>query len=160
MPSIGSTCHELRIHNPGGLLEKGEADPYPVDRRLQREAPGVSGALRRSTMDEQKRTRLKEAGWSVGDISDFLKLTPEEREYVELKLALARGLRVQREERGLTQAEVADRVGSSQSRVAKMELGDGSVSVDLLVRTLLKLGANRSDLADLLRQRRPKTRAV
>ena len=111
-------------------------------------------------MDELKRKRLKEADWSVGDISDFLKLTPEEREYVELKLALARGLRVRREERGLTQAEVAHRVGSSQSRVAKMELGDGSVSVDLLVRTLLKLGASRSDVADLLRRRRPKTRAV
>ncbi|MEX0833130.1 MAG: helix-turn-helix transcriptional regulator [Actinomycetota bacterium] len=111
-------------------------------------------------MDARKRKRLKKAGWTVGDVSDFLKLTPEEREYVELKLALSRGLRLQREERGLTQAEVADRVGSSQSRVAKMELGDGSVSVDLLVRTLLKLGANRSDVADLLRRRGPKTRAL
>lgn len=108
-------------------------------------------------MDAKKRKRLKEAGWSVGDASDFLKLTPEEREYLELKLALARGFRAQREEQGLTQVQVAQRVGSSQSRIAKMEVGDGSVSVDLLVRSLLKLGASRSDVADLLRRRRPKT---
>jgi hypothetical protein len=105
-------------------------------------------------MDAKKRTRLKEAGWSVGDVSSFLKLTPEEREYIELKLALSRGLRGKREALGLTQAEVANRVGSSQSRVAKMELGDGSVSVDLLVRSLLKLGVKRSDVAGLLRPRR------
>ena len=38
-------------------------------------------------------------------------------------------------------------VGSSQSRVAKMEAADASVSVDLLIRSLLKLGAARKDLA-------------
>lgn len=111
-------------------------------------------------MDAKKRKRLKDSGWSVGDASDFLELTPEEREYVELKLALARGLRVQREAQDLTQAEVAQRVGSSQSRVAKMEAGDPSVSVDLLVRSLLKLGASRSDVADLMRRRRSKIGAA
>jgi hypothetical protein len=49
-------------------------------------------------MDAKKRKRLEEAGWSVGDASDFLELTPEEGEYIELKLALATGLRVQRGE--------------------------------------------------------------
>ena len=111
-------------------------------------------------MDPKKRKRLKDAGWSVGDAADFLELTSEEREYVELKLALARGLRMQREAQGLTQGEVAQRVGSSQSRVAKMEAGDRSVSVDLLVRSLLKLGATRSEVANLMRRRGSRVGAV
>lgn len=111
-------------------------------------------------MDRKKRKRLKEAGWSVGDAADFLELAPEEREYVDLKLALARGLREKREEEGLTQVEVARQVGSSQSRVARMEAGDGSVSVDLLVRSLLKLGADRSDVAGLIRQNRAGRREI
>ena len=109
-------------------------------------------------MDRKKRERLKVAGWSVGDAADFLELAPEEREYVELKIALAWGLREKREEEGLTQAEVARQVGSSQSRVARMEAGDSSVTVDLLVRSLLKLGADRSDVAGLIRRKRTNRR--
>jgi transcriptional regulator with XRE-family HTH domain len=77
-----------------------------------------------------------------------------------LKLALAAGLRQERESRGLTQEELAKRVGSSQSRVAKMEAADASVSVDLIVRSLFKLGARRSDVAKWVRpKRRPKSTA-
>ena len=102
-------------------------------------------------MDTKKKNRLEAAGWKVGDTSDFLELTPEEQEFIEMKLALAEGLRHERETQGLTQAELAERVGSSQSRVAKMEAADSSVSVDLLVRSLFKLGARRSDVAKLMR---------
>ena len=104
-------------------------------------------------MDEKKRKRLEKAGWQVGDASTFLGLSPEEVEFVEIKLSLARGLRVRREEQGLTQEDVAREVGSSQSRVAKMEAADPSVSVDLLVRSLLKLGASRADVARLVRRK-------
>lgn len=102
-------------------------------------------------MDKRKRGRLERAGWRVGDVAEFLELSPAEAEYVELKLALAKGLRARREERGLTQQEVALGIGSSQSRVAKMEAADGSVTVDLLVRALLSLGASRADVARLVR---------
>jgi predicted XRE-type DNA-binding protein len=105
-------------------------------------------------MDEQKRKRLAKAGWKVGDAADFLELTPEEAEFVELKLALAEELREQREKQGLTQEDVAREVGSSQSRVAKMEAADPTVSVDLLVRSLLKLGASRVDLGRVVARRR------
>ncbi len=101
-------------------------------------------------MDARKRRRLEAAGWRVGGAVEFLELTPEEAEFVELKLALAEGLRREREALGLTQSEVAQRVGSSQSRVAKMESADPTVSVDLLVRSLFKLGARRPDLARLM----------
>jgi ribosome-binding protein aMBF1 (putative translation factor) len=105
-------------------------------------------------MDEQKKRRLENAGWRVGDAADFLELSPEEAEFVELKLALAQGVREQREKRGLTQEQLAREVGSSQSRVAKMEAADPSVSIDLLVRTLLKLGASRAEVGRVVARRR------
>jgi len=110
-------------------------------------------------MDAKRLKRLKDQGWAVGDAADFLELTPEEAEFVELKLALAAGLRDEREAQGLTQVEVARRVGSSQSRVAKMEAADPSVSLDLIVRALFQLGAKRSDVAKLMRSRRARRTA-
>jgi ribosome-binding protein aMBF1 (putative translation factor) len=110
--------------------------------------------MRLIAMDEQKRKRLEKAGWKVGEAADFLELSPEEAEFVELKLALADELREQREKRGLTQEDVAREVGSSQSRVAKMEAADPTVSVDLLVRSLLKLGASRADVGRVVARRR------
>ena len=111
-------------------------------------------------MDAKKRERLGASGWRVGDTAEFLGLSPEETEFIELKLALAEGLRDERESQGLTQADVAQRVGSSQSRVAKMEAADSTVSVDLIVRSLFKLGANRSDVARLMRRKRRTPGAV
>ena len=97
-------------------------------------------------MKTEKRKKLEAAGWKVGNVQEFLGLTPSEAEFVEIKLALARKLREFREKHHWTQAELAKRVGSSQSRVAKMEAADPTVSVDLLVRSLLAAGANRRDL--------------
>jgi DNA-binding XRE family transcriptional regulator len=105
-------------------------------------------------MNEKKRKRLEKTGWNVGDAAGFLELSAEEAEFVEFKLALARGLREERERKGLTQEELAREVGSSQSRVAKMEAADPSVSVDLIVRSLFKLGASRADVARVVRSRR------
>jgi len=89
---------------------------------------------------------LERAGWTVADADTFLELSADERRFIETKLALAAGLRQRREHLGLTQAAAARRLGSSQSRVAKMEAGDATVSIDLLVRTLLALGASRKEL--------------
>ncbi len=111
-------------------------------------------------MNKEKRRRLEGAGWKVGNAADFLDLSPAEAIFVELKLALAHGLLVRREEEGLTQHQVARRMGSSQSRVAKMEAADSSVSIDLLVRALLTLGATRAELARLVRADRPEVHAV
>ena len=98
-------------------------------------------------MDTKTRKKLEAAGWKTGDARDFLELTDAEAEFIEMKLALAQDLRARRLERHLNQTQVARIVGSSQSRVAKMEAADSSVSIDLLVRSLLKLGAAREDLA-------------
>jgi DNA-binding XRE family transcriptional regulator len=86
----------------------------------------------------------------VGDTADFLELSVEEAAFVELKLALADYLREIRARNGWTQAQVARRLESSQSRVAKMEAADASVSLDLLVKSLLTLGASRSEVGGVI----------
>jgi hypothetical protein len=105
-------------------------------------------------MKASKRARLAARGWAIGDAREFLGLSDDEAAFVELKLALADGLKQSRRKRGLTQAQLAARIASSQSRVAKMEAGDRTVSVDLLVRSLLALGATRRDLARLIHRER------
>ena len=104
-------------------------------------------------MDVKKRKRLEAAGWTVGDAVAFLKLTPEEAALVEMRLALSRSLRERRLEAGLTQTALARHLGSSQSRVAKLEAGDPSVSLELLIRGLLAVGASRKDVAHALARR-------
>ncbi len=106
-----------------------------------------------------KRRRLEAAGWRIGSADEFLGLSKEEAAFVEMKLALAEGVRRRRRARKLTQTQLARRVGSSQSRVAKMEAGDPSVSVDLMVKTLLAMGASRAEVARLISRRRGKRAA-
>lgn len=101
-------------------------------------------------MNAAKRKRLQAKGWKVGTAREFLNLSPEETSYVEVKLALSKNLQEYRKGKKLTQEEVARLLKSSQSRIAKMEAGDPSVSLDLLVRSLLALGASKKLLAQML----------
>jgi len=97
-------------------------------------------------MHSSKKKALEEAGWRVGSVDEFLGLDEVESQFVDIKLALARLLRTTRTRRRLTQLELAHKLGSSQSRVAKLEAGDPTVSVDLLVRSLLAAGARPSEV--------------
>lgn len=101
-------------------------------------------------MRDDKRKRLEAKGWKVGDTREFLGLSRAEDAYVELRVCLADGLRQMRVRSQLTQTDVAKAVRSSQSRVAKMEAGDPAVTIDLLIRSLLTLGASRKDLARMI----------
>ena len=98
-------------------------------------------------MNAVRRRPLERAGWAVGDAVEFLGLSAQEAALVEMKLALAQRSRAQRAGRRLSQAAVARLLGSSQSRVAKMEAGDTTVSIDLLVRSLLAIRATKRDIA-------------
>lgn len=98
-------------------------------------------------MDAVKRQRLEAADWRVGNAEDFLGLSPEEVAFIEMKLSLSKRLRELRLSQKLSQESLANRINSSQSRVAKMETSDPSVSLDLIVRTLLAMGATREDVA-------------
>lgn len=98
-------------------------------------------------MRANKRTKLEASGWKVGSVDEFLELTPEESAYIEMKMALSLSLKKQRLKNKMSQIELAKAVKSSQSRIAKMEAGDPTVSIDLLVKSLLALGASPKQLA-------------
>ncbi len=106
-------------------------------------------------MNRAKKQKLETKGWKIGTADEFLELTPEESTYIELKLKLARGLCACRKEKQLTQLQLAKLLNSSQSRVAKMETGDPSVSLDLLIKSLLALGGSPSDLAQIISEKKP-----
>ena len=101
-------------------------------------------------MDQAKRKRLESAGWKVGTTAEFLGLSDEEAAIVELRLGLASGVREERNRRSMTQAQLGRMLGSSQSRVAKMEAADPSVSIDLMIRSLLTMGATRKKVASYI----------
>ena len=97
-------------------------------------------------MHKLKKDKLRKMGWKVGTVTEFLDLTAEESAYIEMKLALSEKLRERRLHKKLTQAQLAEAIDSSQSRVAKMEACDPTVSIDLLIKSLLALGVTRKEL--------------
>ena len=101
-------------------------------------------------MKPEKKKHLQGKGWKVGSADEFLQLTPEEATLVELRLKLADAVKLLRKEKQLTQAQLATLLGSSQSRVAKMEAAAESVSLDLLIRSFLAMGATAKDLAEVI----------
>ncbi len=101
----------------------------------------------KSKMNERKKKILESKGYKVGTVEQFLSLRTEESEYIELKLALSEALAKRRKSNKLTQMQLAKMLKSSQSRVAKMENGDPSVSLDLLVKSLLAMGAKKENIA-------------
>lgn len=101
-------------------------------------------------MNHTKRKKLEAGGWKVGTAAEFLGLSEQEAMLVQIKLALADAVRTRRTKQGITQVALARRLGSSQSRVAKMEGADASVSMDLLVTALLGLGVTRQQLARIV----------
>lgn len=101
-------------------------------------------------MDARTQKRLEAGGWVVGDTQSFLGLSDAEMAYIDLCLALSAALRERRLARGLTQTQAAELLGSSQSRVAKMEASHPSVSADRLIRALFAFGVTLEELAMLI----------
>jgi hypothetical protein len=101
-------------------------------------------------MDKEKKARLEAQGWRIGSAEEFLGMSHEEAAYVELRLKLSDAVREFRQKKHLTQIQLAELLESSQSRIAKVESADPSVSLDLLIRSLLALGATHQDLAKVI----------
>src|SRR5262249_270219 len=97
--------------------------------------------------------RLVRDGWRVGSAAEFLDLTPEEAAFVETKLALSRSVRERRNAQNVSQSVLAKRLQSSQSRVAKIEAADATVSIDLVLRALFALGAKPKDVATAIQKK-------
>ena len=104
------------------------------------------------TVNKAKKAKLEKKGWKPGSADEFLGLSAEEAAYVEMKLALSEKLKEKRVRKKLTQAELARMTNSSQSRIAKMEAGDPTVSIDLLVKSLLALGVSKKELGRSISQ--------
>lgn len=98
-------------------------------------------------MKQAKRKKLEAKGWKVGSAADFLELSPEEEAFIEMKISLSRSLKELRQSKHMSQIALAKLIKSSQSRVAKMETGAASVSMDLIIKSMLALGASQKDLA-------------
>ncbi len=101
-------------------------------------------------MERTKRKRLEAAGWQIGSAADFLGLSYEESVYIELRMRLSDALKARRQAANLSQKAFAAAVGSSQSRVAKMEANDPSVALDLLIRALIALGVGLGELGRIM----------
>jgi DNA-binding transcriptional regulator YiaG len=101
-------------------------------------------------MKASKRAKLEASGWKVGSASEFLELSDAEEMLVTMKLALATNVKAMRQQKRMTQQELAKRIGSSQSRVAKMEIADRSVSMEFFVRSLAALGASRTQIGNIV----------
>jgi len=100
-------------------------------------------------MKQTKKELLESKGWKIGTVSNFLELTPEEIIFVEIKLALSKSLKSQRQ-KIMTQSELATKIGSSQPRIAKAENGDPSVSLELLIRAMLATGATPQTIGQII----------
>ncbi|ARV61084.1 transcriptional regulator [Nostocales cyanobacterium HT-58-2] len=100
-------------------------------------------------MDDAKRERLEAKGWKVGTVTEFLELSAEEATLIDIKLALSRSLK-ERRQKLMTQAELAAKLQSSQPRIAKAENGDASVSIELLVKAMLAIGATPEDIGQVI----------
>ncbi len=101
-------------------------------------------------MKNSKKKSLESTGWRVGDTREFLELSEAEMALVDVRVSLARDLRRRRKVKKISQATLARRVGSSQSRVAKMEAGDPSVTIDLLMKTLFSAGSTPAEIGQII----------
>src|SRR5690625_7460853 len=97
-------------------------------------------------MDKKRKQQLEEKGFRVGSAADFLELSPEEEAYIEIRLDISNMVKAQRVKRGWTQEQIARAIGSSQSRIAKLEGGNPGISIDLMFKALLRLGTSKKQI--------------
>jgi hypothetical protein len=95
-------------------------------------------------MKQSKRKALEAAGWKIGDAADFLEMSPEERQLLDARVALALAVRRQRIASNLSQAELGRKLKTSQPRVVKIEHAAPDVSLDQLVRAFAAAGGTFS----------------
>jgi len=98
-------------------------------------------------MERIKKKKLEDNGWKVGEIDEYLQLDKSDMAIIEMKVALAKAIVTKRKSIKESQTQMAKKIGSSQSRIAKIEHADPTVSIDLMIKSLLSLGATRKEIA-------------
>ncbi len=91
-------------------------------------------------MDTAKQRALQAAGWKIGDATDFLGMSNEERQLLNVRVELALAVRQQREIQRISQKELGAKLKTSQPRIAKIERAATDVSLDQLVRAFAAAG--------------------
>lgn len=162
MPMVGKSCHELRIvdvNNTWRIVYHQAEDAIvilEVFAKKTQQTPKkvidickirlISYYPEDDMMNKKRIKELEQKGWKVGGIKDFLELSEEELAYIELKIILSEMVKDLREQQGITQVNAAKIINSSQSRISKIEAADSSVSIDLQIRSLFKLGATKKEI--------------
>lgn len=160
MPRIGKRCHELPINDKDAIwriIYRLDLDAVIILEVFSKKAAQtpkqvIENCKRKlnAYVQLEKKKKLESKGWKVGTANEFLGLTQEESTLLDLKIRLGMTLQKERKANHLTQAQLARRIHSSQSRVAKMEGGDPSVTIDLLLKSLLNLGIEKKNLAEVI----------
>jgi phage-related protein/DNA-binding XRE family transcriptional regulator len=163
MPSMGIGCHELRIQDENStwrivyyinsvaivILEVfSNTTPQTPQAVLidAKQGSKLINRFSRCAMKNDKLKRLKAAGWKMGNADNFLQLSEEESKLVAIKWSLMCAVKKSRIKRNISQIDLAQRMKSSQSRIAKIETGDSSISLDLIVHALIATGATTRDI--------------
>jgi ribosome-binding protein aMBF1 (putative translation factor) len=97
-------------------------------------------------LNNKRKKELETQGWKFGGFEDFLGISDDEFEYIEIKINLSEMVREFREGKGLSQADAAEILKSSQSWLAKIETADPTVSIDMQIKSLLALGATKQEI--------------
>ena len=108
-------------------------------------------------MDSKKRRRLEAAGWRVGTVPEFLGLTDAEFELVEMHVRLTDEIKRRLEKAKISQARLAEELGTSAPRLSNMLAGK-QVSTDALVRALIVLGATVREVGKVVGGEKPKAK--
>lgn len=98
-------------------------------------------------MTKEKRAKLEAAGFTLTDTKDWIGLTIDENKIVEMRVALAAEVEKVRKEKGITQLQLAERMGTKQSGVARMINNPNTSSIDNLMKALIAMGAQISRIA-------------
>lgn len=101
-------------------------------------------------MDPKKRKKLEGKGWTVGSAQDLLRLSDEEMQIVEMKAALIAAVRKCRERKDITQTDLTKQIGSSVSRISKLENGSPDISFELVLRALIALGVSKKKIGETI----------
>jgi predicted XRE-type DNA-binding protein len=101
-------------------------------------------------MKSEKSKKLEAKGWKLGTATEFLGLTPEDEAWIVMKRALRDKIVELCAAKNISQAELASKLGTKQPRISKIETGDKSVGYDLLMKSLLALGATPADIGKVL----------
>ena len=101
-------------------------------------------------MDTKKRKQLEAAGYQITDSADWLGLTPQEQAIVNMRVNFALEIERVRKASNITQRELADKIGTRQSGVARMLNNPTTATIDSLIKTLLALGASPKRIAALI----------